>query len=173
LPKASFAVWLQRELRRHGVSAFLDETSLRLGAAADVEMEAALRTCSIVVVVLTPDFLRSSYCMDELHWALDPHKPHRPLQQKFAKDDPGADVDAVSAAAGVQQPGQPCTVQRGGSKPPLLIPVFHQTSSITALQRQMAGQIAAAPEAEKARQFSEDLAAACRLNGDRPNSYGK
>ena len=36
------------------------------GDAADAEMEAALRSCSIVVFVLTPDFARSSYCMKEL-----------------------------------------------------------------------------------------------------------
>lgn len=38
--KAGFAAWLQRELHHHGVSAFLDDRNLRLGDAADLEMEA-------------------------------------------------------------------------------------------------------------------------------------
>lgn len=79
--KASFAVWIQRELRHLGVSAFLDERSLRLGDAADTEMEAATRTCHVVVAVLTPDFVRSSYCMEEQLWALDT-QPHLPLCAK-------------------------------------------------------------------------------------------
>jgi TIR domain len=74
--KGNFAAWLRRELQRHGISAFLDEGSLRLGDAAAAETEAALRSCSIVVVVLTPDFVRSSDCMEELHWALHPSQPH-------------------------------------------------------------------------------------------------
>ena len=82
--KANFAVWLQRELQRHGVSAFLDERSLRLGDAAGPEMEAAVRSCSIVVIVLTPDFVRSSYCMRELHWALHPSQLHPVQLQQVA-----------------------------------------------------------------------------------------
>jgi TIR domain len=172
--KSSFAAWLQRELQRHGVTAFLDETSLQLGEAADVEMEAALRSCSIVVAVLTPDFLRSPYCMAELHWALHPQEPHPPLQQKFTNGEPCAEADTVKAAAQIQH-GEPCEVQRSSSQPPLLMPVFHSTSDIAALQQQMADQIAAASAANKAQaeQAGEDLAAACRLVGDRLGSHGK
>ena len=172
--KSSFAAWLQRELQRHGVTAFLDETSLQLGEAADAEMEAALRSCSIVVAVLTPDFLRSSYCMRELHWALHPQEPHPPLQQKFTNGDSGAEAEVVNAAAQLPH-GEPCAVLRSSSQPPVLMPVFHRISNIAALQQQMADQIAAAPAAGKAQaeQGGEDLAAACRRTGDRLDSHGK
>jgi TIR domain len=194
--KAFFAAWLQRELRCHGVSAFLDETSLRLGDAADVDMEAALRSCSIVVAVLTPAFLRSSYCMDELHWALHPKESHPALQQIYSSL--GANEvadDVVRAAAQLPQPGEPCTVQRAGSRLPTLMPVFHDTSDIASLQDQLTAQIkaavaasaaaaasadpadpaavAAASAAAKAEQAGKDLAAACRRTGDRLDSHGK
>jgi TIR domain len=175
--KASFAVWLQRELRRHGISAFLDETSLRLGDAADVEMEAALHSCSIVVVVLTPDFLRSSYCMDELHWALHPAQPHPQLLRKSAE----LIIQQSAAGSTAQQPGPQhhSTTQRGRD-PPLVVPVFHHTSNIEALQQEVHQQLAKAiasdaPSAAQQRlqQATSDLAAACRLNGDRLDSHGK
>jgi TIR domain len=172
--KSSFAAWLQRELQRHGITAFLDETSLQLGQAADAEMEAALRSCSIVVAVLTPDFLRSCYCMRELHWALHPQEPHPPLQQKFTNGDSGAEAEVVNAAAQLQQ-RQPCAGQRSSGRPPLLMPVFHNNSDIAALQQQMAEQIAAAPAANQAQaeQASKDLSTACRRTGDRLDSHGK
>lgn len=171
--KANFAAWLQRELQHHGITAPLDETSLQLGEAADVEMEAALRSCSIVVVVLTPDFLRSSYCMAELHWALHPQEPHPPLQWKFTNGESGAEAEVVNTAAQLQH-GEPFAVQRNSSQPPLVMPVFHCTSDIAALQNQMAHQTAATPAAGKAQaeQAVKDLAAACRRVGDRLDSHG-
>jgi TIR domain len=173
--KSCFAAWLQREMQRHGVAAFLDETSLQLGEPADVEMEAALCSCSIVVAVLTPDYLRSSYCMAELHWALHPQGQHSPLQQKVTAASGDASTDADRAAAQLQQPGQQFEVRRSDSKLPVLMPVFRDTSSIDALQQQMASQVAAAPEAGRAQaeQAGEDLAAACRHAGDRPDSFGR
>ena len=173
--KGSFAVWLQRELRRHGVSAFLDETSLRLGDAADAEMEAARRTCSIVVVVLTPDFLCSSYCMGELHWAQHPTQSHRPLRQSHAAS------AALQSATGSPPHLQPddVTVQRSKA-PPLLLPVFLRTSDIAALQKLMLQhnrgarkRRAPAAELHRLQQASEDLDAVCRSTGDRLDSHGK
>lgn len=173
--KASFAVWLQRELGRHGVSAFLDETSLRLGDVADAEMEAALRTCSIVVVVLTPDYLRSAYCLEELHWALHPARPHPPLLQRL--------VGPVESAAGhaPQLQPDPVSVQRVRG-PPTMLPVFLHTSDLTALQQDMQQQVdeagrcsapLASAELQRLEQASTDLAAVCRFTGDRLDSHGK
>ena len=162
--KASFAAWLQHELCRSGISAFLDETSLRYGDAADVEMEATLRSCSIVVVVLTPDYLRSSYCLQELHWALHPCQPQ---QQQAA-------ADGV-----LQQPHWSQSTTQRSREPPVVLPVFYHTSDIGALQQEVQRQLAAshcrsAPlaELERLQQASTDLAALCRLTGDRPDSHG-
>lgn len=175
--KASFAVWLQRELRRHGVDAFLDETSLRLGDAADVEMEAALRSCGIVVVVLTPDYLKSSYCMEELRWALNPLQPHPPLLQKSAG--PALQQQAAGSTPGPQAQRQHSTTQRD-QEPPLVLPVFYHTSNIDALQQQVQQQLADARESgapsaaqQQLQQASTSLAAVCRLTGDRLDSHGK
>ena len=126
--KASFAAWLQRELQRRGVSTFLDERSLRLGDAADAEMESALRGCSIVVAVLTADFLRSSYCMQELHWALHSAQPH-PVQP----GNPSARQPAAGSAT-QQLPDTKQTEQQCSREPPLVLPVFYHTSDIYALQ---------------------------------------
>lgn len=170
-------MWLQRELRRHGVSAFLDETSLRLGDAADVGMEAALRSCSIVVVVLTHDYLCSAYCMEELHWALHPAQPHPPLLQKTA----GSSMRQAAAGTATRQPGQrPNTTTQRTKKLPLVVPVFHHTSDIDALQQEVHRQLAEATASsslsaaqQRLQQASADLAAACRLTGDRLDSHGK
>ena len=43
----------------------------RPGDNAPGEMEIALRGASIVLVVVTRDFMRSKHCLDELHWACD------------------------------------------------------------------------------------------------------
>jgi TIR domain len=175
--KATFAVWLQRELRRDGVSAFLDETSLHLGDAADEEMEAAVRSCSVVVVVLTPDYLRSSYCMKELHWALHPAQTHPPLQQTFAG--PCAQQSAGGSAAHQHAQLHSTTLQRG-TAPPTLLPVFYHTSDIRALQQEMQQQVAeahcrGAPPAELQRlqRASSDLVVVCRIAGDRLDSHGR
>ena len=175
--KASIAVWLQRELRRHGLDAFLDETSLRLGDAADVEMEAALRSCSVVVVVLTPEYLHSSYCMEELHWALHPLQPHPPLLQKNAA--PALQQLAARSTARPPVHRHASTTQRD-KESPVVLPVFYHTSKIEALQQEVQQQLAdahdsGAPSAaqQQLQQACADLDAVCRITSDRLDSHGK
>ena len=43
----------------------------RYGDPAPAEMESALRGASVVLVVVTTDFLRSKFCLEELYWACD------------------------------------------------------------------------------------------------------
>jgi TIR domain len=167
--KQTIAASLQAELHRRGVSTFLDETSLRPGDDADAEMEAALRSCSFVVFVLTPDFLRSSYCMEELHWALHPTESHPPLHESASKQ--------AAAGSAAHQPArlQRVTVQR--SKELVLLPVFYHTSNIPGLQQQMQRLIdeaksSGAPLADL-QQAGIDLAALCRITGIREDSQGK
>lgn len=174
--KGTFAVWLQRELRRHGIDAFLAETSLRPGDAADVEREAALRSCSIVVAVLTPDYLRSAYCMLELHWALHPSEPHPPLLQKSA-------MPAMQQSTAGHTPRDAqlhsITVQRSKG-PPYVLPVFYHSSNIHALQQSVEQQLAKAHitdappgTLQRLQQAGADLAAVCGFAGDRLDSHGK
>jgi TIR domain len=171
--KANFAVWLQRELRRRGISAFLDETSLRLCDAADAEMEAAVRSCSIVVFVLTRDFVHSSYCLRELRWALDAAQSHPVQLQQSASLQPAADSTPQQEALSRRS-----TQQR--SKQPLLLPVFYHTSEIDALQQDVECQIAEARKGSKSpgelqqlQQAGNDLGALCGFVGDRLDSHDK
>ena len=53
---------------RHG---FSGSTPCKDGNDAPKEMESALRGAAVVLVVVTKDFLRSKFCLDELHWACD------------------------------------------------------------------------------------------------------
>lgn len=140
-------------------------------------MEAALRSCSIVVVVLTPDFVRSTYCMRELHWALHPAEPHpAQLQQPAAPAmlQPAAD-SAHEKTSVLQQ-----TTQQRSKQPPLLLPVFYQASDTGAMQQEIQRQIAdayknhASPaELQRLQQASSDLAAVSRITGNRLDSQGK
>jgi len=68
--KDCFAVHLQRELQRHGISAFLDERDIKRGQHSASRMKAACIGAKLVIFVVTHDFLRSSYCLDELRWVL-------------------------------------------------------------------------------------------------------
>ena len=47
------------------------ECPCRFGDHAPPAMESALRGASIVLVVVTKQFLRSKYCLQELHWACE------------------------------------------------------------------------------------------------------
>jgi TIR domain len=169
--KANFAVWLQRELRRHGVSAFLDETSLLYCDAANAEMEAAVRSCSIVVFVLTLDFVRSTYCMEELHWALHASQ----LQQE-----PGAVPVRSATDTASRQGAVAAQTRQQGSKQPGLLPVFYHISDIDALQQDVERQIAEAhengtlqAELPQLQQAGEDLSALYGFTGIRLDSRNK
>ena len=167
--KQTIAASLQKDLRARGISTFLDETSLRPGDAADVEMEAALRSCSIVVFVLTHDFLRSSYCMEELHWALHPTESHPPLHESAAEH-------AAAGSTACQPAHSPrVTVQR--SKEPVLLPVFYHTSNIAGLQQEMQRlideSVSSGQPSAVLQQGGVDLAALCKITGIREDSQGK
>ena len=66
------------------MTAFLDRESLHLGDQAVPKMEAAVRTCQILVIVLTKDWLRKEWTTLELHWALDQRKQLEQRRQPAA-----------------------------------------------------------------------------------------
>jgi len=69
--KDSFAMLLRKELNTRKIKAFVDERDILPGQAADMRMRAACQHAKLVIIVVTREFLRSSYCMDELRWALE------------------------------------------------------------------------------------------------------
>lgn len=69
----------------------------RYGDHAPAEMESALRTASVVLVIVTRDFIRSRYCLEELNWAFE----------------------------GQQRQAQPQHSSVGTSRAPIVAPLFY------------------------------------------------
>ncbi|KAK9811841.1 hypothetical protein WJX72_011067 [[Myrmecia] bisecta] len=104
----SFACWLEQDLGRAGVKAFLDEHSLRLGDAADSIMEGAVRSAQIFICVLTPDYLRKRWTMQELRWALDQQQqPQQGRQLIIMPLFYGIDVDELKGHEALLQQHHP------------------------------------------------------------------
>ncbi len=71
LQKDCFAVHLRRALEAGGdATVFLDERSILLGQLSIQRMKYACCGASLVIFVMTRQFLRSQWCMDELRWTL-------------------------------------------------------------------------------------------------------
>ncbi|CAM9526733.1 unnamed protein product [Chrysoparadoxa australica] len=49
-----------------GIQVFLDRESLKLGCSASEAMETAARTCAVGIVVLSPEYMESEWCIREL-----------------------------------------------------------------------------------------------------------
>lgn len=76
--KDSFAAILRTQLLSRGITVFLDERSLLVGQQSDPRMKKACVNAKLVIFVITKEFLASSYCMDEVHWALGQHSKSKP-----------------------------------------------------------------------------------------------
>lgn len=71
---------LREKLGAIGMTAVVDERDIKTGQVAGVCIKAACQTARLVIFVITREFLRSSYCMDELRWALE-QREHSNFQQ--------------------------------------------------------------------------------------------
>lgn len=69
--KRSFSIWLRNELERQNIRTFFDDRSLGAGDHATEVMIEAMRTAEWGIVVLSPNFFSSAYCMEELKVFLD------------------------------------------------------------------------------------------------------
>eukprot|EP00898_Chlorokybus_atmophyticus_P004753 jgi/Chlat1/5279/Chrsp35S05191 len=69
--KRTFSAWLNRELKRQKLRVFFDDRILCMGDLASVEMDSAMRTAKCGIVVLSPQFFESYWCMKELRVFLD------------------------------------------------------------------------------------------------------
>lgn len=66
-----FAVDLAKELKSSGFSVWLDVLDISTGARWDDEVEKALATCGIFMVILTPTSVASENVKDEIGYAID------------------------------------------------------------------------------------------------------
>ena len=118
-------------------------------------MESALRGASVVLVVITTDFLRSRYCLEELHWACDE------MQRRGSQAQQG------------QQPAEPL----------MLVPIFYHDQypivgfGIDSLQQGTLSKLlrqhhAAASAADRA-QWLDALLGLAKRTGIRQNSTAR
>lgn len=92
--KNSFAGHLYRHLHAHGLRAFLDREELQAGEFIDPQIQGAIRRASVHIVILSPGFAESRWCLDELLLMLK--KPEdviipvffnvKPSEPRWAKD---------------------------------------------------------------------------------------
>eukprot|EP00898_Chlorokybus_atmophyticus_P002830 jgi/Chlat1/3548/Chrsp231S03547 len=69
--KRGFGVWLKNELERQKLRVFFDDRSLQLGDHSPEMMDSAMQKATCGIVVLTPGFFASQWCMQELRTFLD------------------------------------------------------------------------------------------------------
>jgi hypothetical protein len=69
--KRSFSIWLRNELERQNIRTFFDDRSLGAGDHATEVMMEAMHTAEWGIIVLSPGFFSSAYCMEELKVFLD------------------------------------------------------------------------------------------------------
>lgn len=62
---------LRQALQARGTTTFVDERDIRRGQPSEQRMRAACQGATVAIVVLTRDFLRSAYCMEEVRWVLE------------------------------------------------------------------------------------------------------
>eukprot|EP00898_Chlorokybus_atmophyticus_P002895 jgi/Chlat1/3606/Chrsp235S03604 len=69
--KRHFSIWLKCELERQKLQVFFDDRSLQMGNDSPQKMDSAMQTATCGVVVLSPSFFASQWCMKELRTFLD------------------------------------------------------------------------------------------------------
>ena len=79
--KIHLAAQLKQDLRLSGVTAFLDRDDLHLGDASEQKMKESVRSCQILIIILTRDWLKKKWTNDELHWALEQRRLSQPDEQ--------------------------------------------------------------------------------------------
>lgn len=64
--KNTFAGYLYRDLYAHGLQPFLDREELQAGEYIDPQIEGAIESAYVHIVILSPGFADSRWCLDEL-----------------------------------------------------------------------------------------------------------
>jgi formylglycine-generating enzyme required for sulfatase activity len=79
---SGFAVRLAKNLRSAGFDVWLDQLDIPTGARWDDEVEAALESCKIFMIILSPESLESQNVKDEIGYAIDSGKEILPVKIK-------------------------------------------------------------------------------------------
>ncbi|MBZ0315539.1 MAG: HEAT repeat domain-containing protein [Anaerolineae bacterium] len=83
-----FALQLAAALKNHGVNIWIDRMDIRPGDNWDEAIDEALkRHCRGMIVILTPDYLKSRVCHDEWSYALEKDWPIFPILLRRLNDD--------------------------------------------------------------------------------------
>ena len=77
--KQNTASYLYHNLRRRGYSVFLDKYSIRGGEPIRDSIRHAIRSTSVHIVIFSPRFAESEWCLDELVWMLETRAPIVPV----------------------------------------------------------------------------------------------
>src|SRR5688572_20697756 len=75
----NFALRLAHELRAAGFRIWLDQLDIPPGARWDAEVESALQSCEIFLIILTPASMASENVKDEIGYAIDSNKRILPI----------------------------------------------------------------------------------------------
>ncbi|GLJ31253.1 hypothetical protein SUGI_0626800 [Cryptomeria japonica] len=77
--KEHLASSIYDSLENRGFKAFLDKNSIRVGQYVPEAITCALRTVSVHVVILSPNFAESEWCLDELNLIIQSRTPIVPV----------------------------------------------------------------------------------------------
>ncbi|MBK8032219.1 MAG: TIR domain-containing protein [Chloroflexi bacterium] len=77
---AEFVLRLTTELKQHAVPIWLDQFDITLGQRWDVAIENALRQCTHVLAVLSPNAVSSHNVLDEISYAIEEKKVLIPVE---------------------------------------------------------------------------------------------
>lgn len=77
--RKTFVSHLYAALKNSGVKTFLDDEELRKGKQLGPELERAIEGSQISIVVLSPNYAGSSWCLNELVHIMECHKTHGQL----------------------------------------------------------------------------------------------
>ncbi|NDJ78686.1 MAG: TIR domain-containing protein [Chloroflexi bacterium] len=81
----AFVRWLAGNLENNGVNVWMDVQDLDAGIKWSTAIQDALKTCKVMVVVVSPDSMKSKNVEDEWQFFLDQKKPLVPLLYREAE----------------------------------------------------------------------------------------
>ena len=76
---SKFALGLAKRLKAKGANVWMDQLEIKASDTWEDEVEEALTACPRLLVILSPNSVRSENVRDEIHFALDEHKTIIPV----------------------------------------------------------------------------------------------
>lgn len=79
--EADFALKLAADLKNSGVAVWMDRLdALQVGMDWRMAIERAITDCAAMIAIVSPEYVKASYCLKEIARADDLHRPIFPLQ---------------------------------------------------------------------------------------------